>query len=262
MNPDVLQNKRDLTRLQILVEIAARQPNVRQKEVAERIGVTPQAVSEYIKELQRIGYVHTSGRVQYSVTKPGVEWIIQTTRELKRYTQYVLNDVISHVATGSAIAEEDLREGQRVHLYMRDGLLYAAPGDGEATATALEDARAGVDVAVGGLEGLIEMDSAMVTICRVPRVHRGGSRNTDIDELQEILDDNDGLLGAIGVEALVAIRKAGYEPDVFFGAREAAVEAAYHGLPSVIICVDEEVPQLLNRLESDEVEYQLIDLTQ
>lgn len=38
---DVLQSKRDSSRFQILVEIAANQPNVRQKEVAERLGVLP-----------------------------------------------------------------------------------------------------------------------------------------------------------------------------------------------------------------------------
>jgi len=41
----VLQSKRESSRFQILVEIAAHQPNLRQKEVAESLGVTPQAIS-------------------------------------------------------------------------------------------------------------------------------------------------------------------------------------------------------------------------
>ena len=48
---NVLQSKRESSRFQILVEIAAHQPNLRQKEVASKLGVTPQAISEYIKEL-------------------------------------------------------------------------------------------------------------------------------------------------------------------------------------------------------------------
>ena len=47
----ILRSKREVTRLQILVEIAEHQPAVRQQEIADKLGVTPQAVSEYIREL-------------------------------------------------------------------------------------------------------------------------------------------------------------------------------------------------------------------
>lgn len=47
----ILQTKSGVTKFQVLIEIAAHQPNVRQKEIAAKIGITPQAVSEYIKEL-------------------------------------------------------------------------------------------------------------------------------------------------------------------------------------------------------------------
>ncbi|MDL5504099.1 MAG: Crp/Fnr family transcriptional regulator, partial [Candidatus Methanoperedens sp.] len=38
------------------------------------------------------------------------------------------------------------------------------------------------------------------------------------------------------------------------------VEAAYHGLSSLVISVDEEVPGLLNRLESEGLNYEVVDL--
>jgi len=46
----ILRNKRDVSRLQILAEIAEHQPAVRQQEIADKLGVTPQAISEYIRE--------------------------------------------------------------------------------------------------------------------------------------------------------------------------------------------------------------------
>jgi putative transcriptional regulator len=51
----ILQTKSGVTKFQVLIEIAAHQPNVRQKEIAAKIGITPQAVSEYIKELVNDG---------------------------------------------------------------------------------------------------------------------------------------------------------------------------------------------------------------
>jgi putative transcriptional regulator len=54
------------------------------------------------------------------------------------------------------------------------------------------------------------------------------------------------MVCSLGIEALVALRKLDREPDVMFGAREATVEAAHHGISSVIVSVDEQVPTFWN----------------
>jgi putative transcriptional regulator len=122
---NILSSKRESSRFQILVEIAAHQPNLRQKEVADHMGITPQAVSEYIKELVSDGLATTDGRMRYSVTKEGVEWLLENAAELKRYARVVMEEIISHVSVWSALADVDLSEGERISLEMREGLLYA-----------------------------------------------------------------------------------------------------------------------------------------
>jgi putative transcriptional regulator len=258
---NILQSKRESSRFQILVEIAAHQPNLRQKEVADRLGVTPQAISEYIKELVANGLVTTDGRMRYSITKEGVEWLLEGASELKRYARVVMEDIISHVSVWTALAEADLAEGERVSLEMRGGLLYANRKDGiEASGITISDARAGEDVGVSDLKGLISLDEGVIVVAKVPRVQAGGSRKVDVDTLKTLVS-GERMIGALGVEALVALRKAGREPDVIFGAKESAVEAAFHGINSVIASVDEQVPSLLERLESEGLKYELVDLT-
>ena len=258
---NILQSKRESSRFQILVEIAAHQPNLRQKEVAERLGVTPQAISEYIKELVANGLVTTDGRMRYSITKEGVEWLLEGAAELKRYARVVMEDIISHVSVWTALAEADLVEGERVSLEMRGGLLYANRKEGiEASGITISDARAGEDVGVSDLKGLISLDEGVIIVAKVPRVQAGGSRKVDVDTLKTLVS-GERMIGALGVEALVALRKAGREPDVIFGAKESAVEAAFHGINSVIVSVDEQVPSLLERLESEGLKYELVDLT-
>ena len=258
---NILQSKRESSRFQILVEIAAHQPNLRQKEVAERLGVTPQAISEYIKELVANGLVTTDGRMRYSITKEGVEWLLEGAAELKRYARVVMEDIISHVSVWTALAEADLAEGERVSLEMRGGLLYANRKEGiEASGITISDARAGEDVGVSDLKGLISLDEGVIIVAKVPRVQAGGSRKVDVDTLKTLVS-GERMIGALGVEALVALRKAGREPDVIFGAKESAVEAAFHGINSVIVSVDEQVPSLLERLESEGLKYELVDLT-
>jgi putative transcriptional regulator len=258
---NILQSKRESSRFQILVEIAAHQPNLRQKEVAEHLGVTPQAISEYIKELVANGLVTTDGRMRYSITKEGVEWLLEGAAELKRYARVVMEDIISHVSVWTALAEDDLAEGERVSLEMRGGLLYANRKEWiEASGITISDARTGEDVGVSDLKGLIGLDEGIINVAKVPRVQAGGSRKVDIDTLKTLVS-GERMIGALGIEALVALRKAGREPDVIFGAKESAVEAAFHGINSVIVSVDEQVPSLLERLESEGLKYELVDLT-
>ncbi len=59
----VLRNKNLATRFQIMVEIAGNQPYIQQKDIARRIGLTSQAVSDYISELEKDGWKRTTAGV-------------------------------------------------------------------------------------------------------------------------------------------------------------------------------------------------------
>ena len=258
---NVLQSKRESSRFQILVEIAAHQPNMRQKEVAESLDLTPQAISEYIKELVADGMVTTDGRMRYSITKEGVEWLLESAADLKRYARIVMEDIISHVSVWTALAETDLVEGEQASLEMRGGLLYANKKEGiNASGRVISNASVGEDVGISDLKGLISLDEGKIVVCKVPRVQNGGSRKVDSELLKSKISEGK-MVVALGIEALAALRKIGKEPDVFFGAREAAVEAAYHGISSVIVSVDEQLSNILDRLESGGLKYELVDLT-
>ncbi len=255
----ILRSKKESTKFQILVEIASHQPDVRQKEIADKIGITPQAVSEYIKELVLEGLLFSDGRVRYRVTKIGVEWVLERAVELKKYARYVMEDIVSHVSVATAIANENFDKGQIVSLSMNNGLLYASSGDGDVTGAAISDAKKGEDAGVTGLKGMIHLSEVKITICKVPRVERGGSRNVDLLMLKKHSLDKP-YIAAIGVEALIALRKINIKPDILFGAKESVVEAAFHGLSSLVVSVDEEVPSLLNRLEEEGLSYEVVEL--
>jgi len=258
---DILQSKSGITKFQILTEVAAHQPNVRQKEIAEKIGVTPQAVSEYIKELTAEGFIFSDGRVRYRITKKGVEWVLEGAADMKRYANFVMSDIISHVSTWTAIADEDLEKGDDVYLQMRKGLLYVSKTNiTNATGITISSVEKGDDVGVTNLLGMIELETASITVCKIPRSERGGSRNVDLERLEKLASSK-SFIAVIGVESLVALKKINKEPDVMYGAKESIVEAAFHGLSSLVLAIDEEVPQIMSRLEIENLEYELVDLT-
>jgi len=101
---DVLQSKRDATQYQILVEIAERQPAVSQQEIADSVGITAQAVSDYLQDLDEQGHVRKHGRGRYEVTKEGVDWLISQTDDLRAFVTHVAEDVIGQVEVETAIA--------------------------------------------------------------------------------------------------------------------------------------------------------------
>jgi putative transcriptional regulator len=250
------------TKMQVLVEIAALQPKIRQKEVADRVGVTPQAVSEYLKDLVTDGFVKFSKRGQYEVTKAGIELIIEWTNELNDYIRYITEDIVGKVTVWTAIAEEDVSSGTGVGLRMRNGILYAFHSNSKALrarGTTIGDARKGDDVGVEHLSGIIPMDRAHVTIAIVPRVQRGGSAAVDLEALRQVVANKP--VAVLGLEALVSIKKVGISPLIQYAAAEGVVEAAFRGVSTVVVAVDEEVPPMIAELMSRDISYESVDLS-
>jgi putative transcriptional regulator len=256
----ILQSKNLATKFQILLEIAANQPNIQQKDIAPRLGITSQAVSEYVKELIKDGWLSSQGRSRYRVTREGVDWILQMSRQLHSYAWFV-SKVVADISTSTAIADSDLSIGQSVSLYMKDGMLFASDGTtGKgAKGMTVTEAKKGQDVGIRNVEGVIKLETAKVTIGKVPNVQDGGSRSTDLARLEREVKEA-RLVGAMGTEALVALTQIRRKPDYLHGVREAAIEAAYCGLSFVVVCSEDKIPILVQRLEEENLVYEIVDL--
>jgi len=255
----ILRSKNLATKFQILVEIAANQPDIQQRDIAKRLGLSPQAVSDYVGALVKDGWIVSEGRSRYRVTKEGVDWMLKGLREWQSYSNTVQKAVAS-ISVCAAVADCDLSQGQKVGLVMRDGLLFATENpEAGARGVAVSDARKGEDVGISEIDGIVELGIGKVTILKVPGIQRGGSGHTDLDRLKEAVQGR-GAVGAIGIEALIALRRIDVEPTFFYGVREAVVEAAYSDLSPVVVCVDDDTSDLLRRLEEKNIDYELLDV--
>jgi len=257
----VLETKRDATRYRILVEIAKRQPAVSQQEIADIIGVTSQAVSNYLQDLVDESHVEKHGRGRYEVTKEGVDWLISQTDALQSFATHVSEEVIGRVDIESAIATGAIEEGERVSLTMREGFLHATPGGaGDATAVAVTDATAGSDVGITDFEGVVDYDLGTVTIVSVPPVQSGGSRQIAVDTVANLAEDHD-IVATAGPEAVATARNAALSTDIQFGTAEAVREAALKGLDVFLLVVSDQLSAHTDRLRDNNVTYEVIDGT-
>jgi len=255
----VLQDKSLSTKFRILVELAEGQPSIQQKDIASRLGVTPQAISQYIEKLIEDGWVVSDGRSKYRVTREGVNWILTILRELESYSA-LAERVVTNLTICTAVADCDLSQGQTVGLEMKSGLLLATRVVGKgAKGVAASDAKKGEDVGISNVEGIVELQTGKITILKVPGIQKGGSKRVDLAKLKEEIGEA-LLLGAVGIEALMALKRIDVTPQYLYGVKEATVEAARSGLSPVVVCVEEDVPGLVQRLTEDNLSYELLDL--
>ena len=255
---EVLRNKNLATRFQILVEIADSGPNIQQQAIARKLGITPQAVSDYIAKLVKDSLLVSEGRSRYRITNEGVNWIIEVLRDLGSYST-LAGKAITNISVCAAVAACDLTKGQPVGLEMSDGLLFATDQPSkEASGVAVSNARKGEDVGVTNIEGIVALQIGKVTILRVPNIGKGGSREVDFDRLQREMEGRP-FIGALGIEALVALRQVDARFSVY-GAGEAAIEAAKCGLQPLLVAVEDETSGLIKKLEDESIDYELIDL--
>lgn len=255
----VLRSKRNATRYQILVEIAERQPAVNQQEIADAIGVTAQAVSDYLQDLIEQGYVNKHGRGRYEVTKEGVDWLITQTDDLREFVTHVSEDVIGQVETETAIASTEISEGETVTMTMQDGVLRAMTGDtGGATAVAVTDAAPGQDVGITNFEGVVDYELGTVAIVSIPQVQDGGSRAVDAERVQTLAEDHD-LTAVAGAEAVALADQTGLEADIRFGSASAVQEAAAKGLDVLLLAATDTLSKHTDSLRDQNVSYEVVD---
>ncbi|MCK9151643.1 MarR family transcriptional regulator [Methanobacterium alcaliphilum] len=263
----VLKRKGDLTRFQILGEIARSQPHLRQKDIADKMGITVQAVSENIKGLIDEGFVESgAGRSKYKITKRGIERLKKEAVLLRKYADEVLGVMNSYKSIWPAIANEDLKSGDEVGLFMDGGTLYATKSlysskeNTSAYAEVLNDALKGEDVALAGLGGTIQLDPGNVVILTLPTIDDGGSRACDVKKVMEIYEKGFDRVGIMGTVSRGLVDKVGIKVDFEFATPQASVAAAKRGLNVLVFAVGKMTNSIIRRLEVEGIHYTLEDV--
>ena len=238
---EALVRRRDTVKLLILSLLLN---GLNQREIAKRLCLTPQAISEYFKELNSEGFVRN-----YEVTEKGLRWLIEKIYEIHVWSENILKNLYSEKVIAVAVGK--VREGDKVRYWFDKGLIYCEVSD-DYNAVALTDGE-NEEVLIKPIT-FKPPERGNVTIFVVPDVTLGGSKAVDVRKIYEIAKDK--VVVALGVEALIACRKAGINA-VFFGAKYCCVEAVHHGCDVLVVCTQSLLNDLIQTLMDEGIKYSL-----
>ena len=248
-----------LTHFQILSEISKQDPHLKQKDLAQTLGITIQAVSENIKTLIELGYITSKdGRSPYKITQAGID-------KVKKDTDSVLETMNHYKTIWPAIAKEELKKDDIVGLYMEDGVLYAHKKEENATGVVLDDAEEEMDVALTNLTGIIDMTIGEVTVINVPTIKDGGSKACDFELIQNVYErgTNNGRkidkIAVAGTVSRAVAQKLDLPISIEYAAPQATANAARKGLNVLAICVGDMSKAFTRELENEKIKYNIID---
>lgn len=257
-----------LTYFQILSEISKQEPHLKQKDLSERLGITIQAVSENIKTLTDLGYITSKdGRAPYKITQKGITKVKKDAITLRKYSDSVLKTMNYYKSVWPALATEDLKEGDTVGLYMDDGVLYASLNTNyTATASVLYDSKAGYDVALNNLQGIIDVKQSPVLIISLPPIKDGGSRSVDFDLVKEIYDekykdygiDQIDRVAAMGTVSHAVANNLNIPIDIEFAVNESILSAARKGLGVLLFAVGDMSKNIRKKLEDNDIKTEIV----
>ncbi|RLI85313.1 MAG: replication/maintenance protein [Archaeoglobales archaeon] len=239
---EVLMRRRDTVKLLILTLIL---DGLNQREIAKRLRLTPQAISEYFKDLTSNGLVK-----DYNITEKGFRWLVERLFNLHVWTENILKDLYSRNIVAIAVGE--VRRNDKVFYWFENGLIYCKVNENY-NAIAITDGK-DEEVLIKPL-AFKPPRRGKVQIFVVPEVVDGGSKVVDVDNLRRIGEGK--FVVSLGVEAFVACKKANLN-SIFFGARCCCVEAVHHGCDVLVVCTRSLLNDLIQTLLDEGIEYEVV----
>ncbi len=212
--------------------------------VSVQLGITRQAVSYHLKSLRNRGYIS-----EEKITPTGVQYLYTGLRILRDQISSTLRNM-DNTQIWEAVADCQVNSGDTVYLYMHDGFLMASKKRvSEASARCIISANAGEVTGVSSIEGIIPLEPARLKIMVIPdreSIHE----NREIREKIRNACSKSGFVSAIGEYAYYEAKNS-YDGNVeFFGAMEAAFDAAQRGITSTIVSSRRRFMYETARLES------------
>lgn len=248
--PDFAQirEKGSITSALIILELMKGKKKLR--ELSAGLDITPQGTSNYLKNLQKEGFIDTKDEP----TQKGIDFLQQILETTSLFVQKAYEDT-EVISSCEAVAADDLRKRDIVNLVMEKGLLYAHKGTGSSSSGVADfDALKGDPVRISKIEGIVNHKMGNLFVVSVDFNEFATHK---FEKMKKIVREKKiELVGAYGTLAIKFCQEAGIEP-VIFGPVESTVEAGVKGINSLIVYSPEMMRFFFQKLSANIDKYRI-----
>src|SRR3990172_1375648 len=249
----ILRDKSESTEFQILLEVMRNQPHVKQKDIADAVGITVQAVSKYFKKLAKEGLLEVgSEKADYRLAPKANDSLSEYLKSLDGYVNAIKSDFkIERLLP--ALATKPIKTGETVGIVMKEGVLHPVATnhpDAEAFGTAATDAKAGEDVGLKDVHGKVKSKQGRILMVKLPSIKEGGSRAVDLGKVKRLYEEfHPDRVGVMGVVGRAVLNKLGLKADFDFGITRATALAAERGINVFVLVVGRMVSRMIEEVD-------------
>lgn len=220
--------------------------------IAKEIGITLQGVNYHLKILRKKGLVDEDNQI----TKEGFSFMENGLSSLRDFVSENMAK-IDDMVTWEAIADEDIKQGAVVGIYMKSGYLHAGGNVKGPTGVARNSTREGDIVAVTSISGIINVTMGSISITVIPPIEDIPDFDILIGHITSQINGGT-LIAVVGEEALYAVQRAGKKPDLEYASLNGVFEAAVRGLNSALFISSRRFHYLLSDLKELQNKYKEI----
>jgi putative transcriptional regulator len=259
----VLRDLRSFTKILILLELK-KQPRLKLRNLASKLDITVQAVSEYLKIMINDSLIEKVND-GYRLTQQGVEFLHYNITSLKKFVDDNIHDLdIINVCT--ALSHKKLKKGAIVGLTMRNGQLATTKKTkGGSKGTVLYDVEPASDVAIYNLNGIVDFIRGELNLIELPSSISGGSSLIDLKKIRKLIPRSSSVKLAAGdLVSVTVLKKIGLTPDIQFSTLSGSIEAINKGLTVKFLSSTELLPDIISEIEKlnsrskDKIKYHVI----
>jgi predicted transcriptional regulator len=211
-----------------------------------------------IKKLKEKGFVDEES----SITVKGIDYIEKHIENLRTFISETM-DNINSLKISEVIAGSEIKEGDEVGLFMKNGILLAYSGKkSSSTAKSVCNAKKGEVLGITDINGIIDIKYGAIKVMILPSVIDKKEINIKkIEaEMNKITYDK---IGVIGLMAYAFLKRHGLEIDFEYSAMDCATEAAKRGLNTLIFTSKDMIKYVIGELttmQEDFISYEILNL--
>ena len=225
------------------------------KVISKKTDMTLQGALQYVKEMNKMGLVEYENR-RIKITMKGIQYMQDYHKEFTNFIKNVGLD-LNIIDKCSAVAEEDIKHGDKVHLFMQGGIMTAYKTKHSLSyGIAVTDSKKGEVVVISNLRGLLKFPYGTVYVVRI---YYGLKENGD--KLKEFMNKNNiKIAGVEGIEALWYCKKFHINTDISFGAIHGVIDAAIRGLDVIFFVSGLEFSDIMNEFKKACDKYPVLNI--